>query len=156
MEKIHLISEQGNQRVYIKDFSDKINVTFNKYKAMTFDTIEEAQLTANIVNKSQNKRVYTIAIMQYFDELETVCTLMMLVKDNQERIKSLESRIETLQKNTAELPSSKQPLQDGEITKKYMIDDDCMIEVWDSQFKTLRLYTVDFDEWELMKVGEVW
>ena len=85
-----------------------------------------------------------------------VCTLMMLVKDNQERIKSLESRIETLQKNTAELSSSKQPLQDGEITKKYMINDDCMIEVWDSQFKTLRLYTVDFDEWELMKVGEVW
>ena len=88
--------------------------------------------------------------------LIVVCTLMMLVKDNQERIKSLESRIETLQKNTAELPSSKQPLQDGEITKKYMIDDDCMIEVWDSQFKTLRLYTVDFDEWELFKVGEVW
>ena len=88
--------------------------------------------------------------------LFVVCTLMMLVKDNQERIKSLESRIETLQKNTAELPSSKQPLQDGEITKKYMINDDCMIEVWDSQFKTLRLYTVDFDEWELMKVGEVW
>ena len=72
MEKIHLISEQGNQRVYIKDFSDKINVTFNKYKAMTFDTIEEAQITANIVNKAQNKRVYTTAIMQYFDELETV------------------------------------------------------------------------------------
>lgn len=72
MEKIHLISEQGNQRVYIKDFSDKINVTFNKYKAMTFDTIEEAQMTANIVNKAQNKRVYTVAIMQYFDELETV------------------------------------------------------------------------------------
>lgn len=88
--------------------------------------------------------------------LFVVCTLMMLVKDNQERIKSLESRIETLQKNTAELPSSKQPLQDGEITKKYMIDDDCMIEVWDSQFKTLRAYTVDFDEWELFKVGEVW
>lgn len=83
-------------------------------------------------------------------------TLVMVTKDNQERIKSLESRIETLQKNTAELPSSKQPLQDGEITKKYMIDDDCMIEVWDSQFKTLRLYTVDFDEWELFKVGEVW
>jgi len=72
MEKIHLISEQGNQRVYIKGFSDKINVTFNKYKAMTFDTIEEAQITANIVNKVQNKRVYTTAIMQYFDELETV------------------------------------------------------------------------------------
>ena len=88
--------------------------------------------------------------------LFVVCTLMMLVKDNQERIKSLESRIETLQKNTAELPSSKQPLQDGEITKKYMVDDDCLVEVWDSQFKTLRAYTVDFDEWELFKVGEVW
>lgn len=88
--------------------------------------------------------------------LIVVCTLMMLVKDNQERIKSLESRIETLQKNTAELPSSKQPLQDGEITKKYMVDDACLVEVWDSQFKTLRAYTVDFDEWELMKVGEVW
>lgn len=83
-------------------------------------------------------------------------SLAMVVKDNQERIMSLEERIETLQKNTAELPSSKQPLQDGEITKKYMVDDDCMIEVWDSQFKTLRLYTVDFDEWELMKVGKVW
>lgn len=83
-------------------------------------------------------------------------SLVMVVKDNQERIMSLEERIETLQKNTAELPSSKQPLQDGEITKKYMVDDDCMLEVWDSQFKTLRLYTVDFDEWELMKVGEVW
>ena len=88
--------------------------------------------------------------------LFVVCTLMMLVKDNQERIKSLESRIETLQKNTAELPSSKQPLQDGEITKKYMVDDDCLVEVWDSQFKTLRAYTVEFDEWELFKVGEVW
>lgn len=83
-------------------------------------------------------------------------SFVMVVKDNQERIMSLEERIETLQKNTAELPSSKQPLQDGEITKKYMVDDDCMLEVWDSQFKTLRLYTVDFDEWELMKVGEVW
>lgn len=83
-------------------------------------------------------------------------TLVMVTKDNQERIKSLESRIETLQKNTAELPSSKQPLQDGEITKKYMVGDDCLVEVWDSQFKTLRAYTVDFEEWELMKVGEVW
>lgn len=83
-------------------------------------------------------------------------SFVMVVKDNQERIMSLEERIETLQKNTAELPSSKQPLQDGEITKKYMVDDDCLVEVWDSQFKTLRLYTVDFDEWELFKVGEVW
>lgn len=72
MEKIHLISEQDNQRVYIKDFSNKINVTFNKYKAMTFESVEEAQMTANIVNKSQDKRVYTVAIMQYFDKLETV------------------------------------------------------------------------------------
>lgn len=88
--------------------------------------------------------------------LFVVCTLMMLVKDNQERIKSLESRLEVVMNNDKDFPSPKQPLQDGEITKKYMVDDDCMIEVWDSQFKTLRLYTVDFDEWELMKVGEVW
>lgn len=88
--------------------------------------------------------------------LIVVCTLMMLVKDNQERIKSLESRLEAVMENDKDFPTPKQPLQDGEITKKYMIDDDCLIEVWDSQFKTLRLYTVDFDEWELMKVGEVW
>lgn len=83
-------------------------------------------------------------------------TLAVVVKDNQERIKSLSERIEVLEKNESDFPTPKQPLQDGEITKKYMIDDDCMIEVWDSQFKTLRAYTVDFDEWELMKVGEVW
>nr|DAT69461.1 MAG TPA: hypothetical protein [Caudoviricetes sp.] len=83
-------------------------------------------------------------------------TLAVVVKDNQERIKSLSERIEVLEKNESDFPTPKQPLQDGEITKKYMIDDDCMIEVWDAQFKTLRLYTVDFDEWELMKIGEVW
>ena len=83
-------------------------------------------------------------------------TLAVIVKDNQERIKSLSERIEVLEKNESDFPTPKQPLQDGEITKKYMIDDDCMIEVWDAQFKTLRLYTVDFDEWELMKIGEVW
>lgn len=88
--------------------------------------------------------------------LIVVCTLMMLVKDNQERIKSLESRLEAVMENDKDFPTPKQPLQDGEITKKYMVDDDCLVEVWDSQFKTLRLYTVDFDEWELMKVGEVW
>lgn len=88
--------------------------------------------------------------------LFVVCTLMMLVKDNQERIKSLSERVEVLEKNESDFQTPKQPLQDGEITKKYMVDDDCMLEVWDSQFKTLRLYTVDFDEWELMKVGEVW
>jgi hypothetical protein len=83
-------------------------------------------------------------------------SLVMVVKDNQERIKSLSERVEVLEKNDSDFQTPKQPLQDGEITKKYMVDDDCMIEVWDSQFKTLRLYTVDFDEWELMKVGEVW
>lgn len=83
-------------------------------------------------------------------------SLVMVVKDNQERIKSLSERVEVLEKNESDFQTPKQPLQDGEITKKYMVDDDCMIEVWDSQFKTLRLYTVDFDEWELMKVGEVW
>lgn len=83
-------------------------------------------------------------------------SLVMVVKDNQERIKSLESRLEVVMENDKDFQTPKQPLQDGEITKKYMVDDDCMIEVWDSQFKTLRLYTVDFDEWELMKVGEVW
>lgn len=88
--------------------------------------------------------------------LVVAVTLVMVVKDNQERIKSLESRLEAVMENDKDFPTPKQPLQDGEITKKYMIDDDCMIEVWDSQFKTLRLYTVDFDEWELFKVGEVW
>lgn len=83
-------------------------------------------------------------------------TLVMVVKDNQEQIKGLYERIEVLEKNESDFSTPKQPLRDGEITKKYMIDDDCMIEVWDSQFKTLRLYTVDFDEWKLMKVGEVW
>ena len=72
MEKIHLVSEEHGNRVYIKKFDDKIQITFNKYKAMSFDTIEEAQMTANIVNKAQGKRVYTVAIMQYFKELETV------------------------------------------------------------------------------------
>lgn len=83
-------------------------------------------------------------------------SLVMVTKDNQERIKSLEERLEVVMNNDKDFPTPKQPLQDGEITKKYMVDDDCMIEVWDSQFKTLRAYTVDFDEWELMKVGEVW
>lgn len=83
-------------------------------------------------------------------------SLVMVVKDNQERIKSLNERIEVLEKNESDFPTPKQPLHDGEITRKFMYDDDCVIEVWDAQFKTLRLYTVDFNEWELMKVGEVW
>lgn len=72
MEKIHLVSEEHGKRVYIKKFDDKIRITFNKYKAMEFETIAEAQMTANIVNKAQGKRVYTVAIMQYFKEFETV------------------------------------------------------------------------------------
>lgn len=96
-----------------------------------------------------------VAVLTAFILLACV-TLVIVTKDNQERIKSLESRLEVVMENDKDFPTPKQPLQDGEITKKYMVDDDCMIEVWDSQFKTLRLYTVDFDEWELMKVGEVW
>ena len=55
-----------------------------------------------------------------------------------------------------ENPDANQNLKDSQITKKYMIDDDCFVEVWDSQFKTLRAYTVEFDEWEHFKVGEIW
>ena len=83
-------------------------------------------------------------------------SLVAVTKDNQKQIKSLQERIETITKNSTENPDANKDLKDSQITKKYMIDDDCMIEVWDSQFKTLRLYTVDFDEWELLKVGEVW
>lgn len=83
-------------------------------------------------------------------------SLVVVTKDNQKQIKSLQERIETITKNSTENPDANKDLKDSQITKKYMIDDDCMIEVWDSQFKTLRLYTVDFDEWELLKVGEVW
>jgi len=72
MEKIHLVSEEDGKRIYIKKFDDKIRITFNKYKAMEFESIEEAQMTANIVNKAQGKRVYTVVIMQYYNELEAV------------------------------------------------------------------------------------
>ena len=72
MEKIHLVSEEDGKRIYIKKFDDKIRITFNKYKAMEFESIEEAQMTANIVNKAQGKRVYTVVIMQYYNELEDV------------------------------------------------------------------------------------
>lgn len=83
-------------------------------------------------------------------------SLVVVTKDNQKQIEGLQKRIETITKNSTENPDANKGLKDSQITKKYMIDDDCMIEVWDSQFKTLRLYTVDFDEWELLKVGEVW
>ena len=80
----------------------------------------------------KNKELKTESVLKVVSAILTALllfvgvTLMMLVKDNQERIKSLESRLEAV------------------------------VEVWDSQFKTLRAYTVDFEEWELMKVGEVW
>ena len=110
----------------------------------------------------KNKELKTESVLKVVSAILTALllfvgvTLMMLVKDNQERIKSLESRLEAVMENDKDFPTPKQPLQDGEITKKYMVDDDCLVEVWDSQFKTLRAYTVDFEEWELMKVGEVW
>lgn len=88
--------------------------------------------------------------------LVVTISLVVVTKDNQKQIKGLQERIETITKNSTENPDANKGLKDSQITKKYMIDDDCMIEVWDSQFKTLRLYTVDFDEWELLKVGEVW
>lgn len=83
-------------------------------------------------------------------------SLVVVTKDNQKQIKGLHERIETITKNSTENPDANQNLKDSQITKKYMVDDDCFVEVWDSQFKTLRAYTVDFDEWGLLKVGEVW
>lgn len=83
-------------------------------------------------------------------------SLVVVTKDNQKQIKGLQERIETITKNSTENPNANKGLKDSQITKKYMVDDDCFVEVWDSQFKTLRAYTVEFDEWELLKVGEVW
>lgn len=83
-------------------------------------------------------------------------SLVIVTKDNQKQIKGLQERIETITKNSAENPNANKGLKDSQITKKYMIDDDCFVEVWDSQFKTLRAYTVEFDEWEHFKVGEIW
>ena len=83
-------------------------------------------------------------------------SLVVVTKDNQKQIKSLQERIETITKNSMENPDANQNLKDSQITRKYMIDDDCFVEVWDSQFKTLRAYTVEFDEWEHFKVGEIW
>ena len=83
-------------------------------------------------------------------------SLVVVTKDNQKQIKGLQERIETITKNSTENPDVNQNLKDSQITKKYMVDDDCFVEVWDSQFKTLRAYTVEFDEWEHFKVGEIW
>lgn len=71
MEKIHLVSEERGQKVFLKGLSEKVSVTFNKYKAMEFSTIEEAQAVANVANKL-GSRTYTVAIMDYFEELEVV------------------------------------------------------------------------------------
>lgn len=83
-------------------------------------------------------------------------SLVVVTKDNQKQIKSLQERIETISKNNENSGVNTQGLKDSQITRKYMIDDDCFVEVWDSQFKTLRSYTVEFDEWEHFKVGEIW
>ncbi len=88
--------------------------------------------------------------------LVVTISLVVVTKDNQKQIKGLQERIETITKNSAENPDANKGLKDSQITKKYMVDDDCFVEVWDSQFKTLRAYTVEFDEWERFKVGEIW
>lgn len=83
-------------------------------------------------------------------------SLVVVTKDNQKQIKGLQERIETIHENNENSGVNTQGLKDSQITKKYMVDDDCLVEVWDSQFKTLRAYTVEFDEWEHFKVGEIW
>lgn len=83
-------------------------------------------------------------------------SLVVVTKDNQKQIKSLQERIETISKNNENSGVNTQGLKDSQITRKYMVDDDCFVEVWDSQFKTLRAYTIEFDEWEHFKVGEIW
>jgi hypothetical protein len=83
-------------------------------------------------------------------------SLVVVTKDNQKQIKSLQERIETIQENNENSGVNTQGLKDSQITCKYMVDDDCFVEVWDSQFKTLRAYTVEFNEWIHFKVGEIW
>lgn len=88
--------------------------------------------------------------------LVVTISLVVVTKDNQKQIKGLQERIETITKNSMENPEANKGLKDSQITRKYMVDDDCFVEVWDSQFKTLRAYTVEFDEWVHFKVGEIW
>lgn len=83
-------------------------------------------------------------------------SLVVVTKDDQKQIKSLQERIETIQENNENSGVNTQSLKDSQITHKYMVDDDCLVEVWDAQFKTLRSYTVEFDEWQHFKVGEIW
>lgn len=88
--------------------------------------------------------------------LVVTISLVVVTKDNQKQIKGLQERIETIQENNESSGVNTQGLKDSQITRKYMVDDDCFVEVWDSQFKTLRAYTVEFDEWVHFKVGEIW
>ena len=88
--------------------------------------------------------------------LVVTVSLVVVTKDNQKQIKSLQERIDTISKNNENSEVNTQGLKDSQITRKYMVDDDCLVEVWDAQFKTLRSYTVEFDEWQHFKVGEVW
>lgn len=88
--------------------------------------------------------------------LVVTVSLVVVTKDNQKQIKSLQEHIDTISKNNENSEVNTQGLKDSQITRKYMVDDDCLVEVWDAQFKTLRSYTVEFDEWQHFKVGEVW
>lgn len=114
----------------------KIKVNYKDLKMETIYKVISAVLTALLL-------VVTIS-------------LVVVTKDNQKQIKVFQERIETITKNSMENPDANQNLKDSQITRKYMIDDDCFVEVWDSQLKTLRAYTVEFDEWEHFKVGEIW
>lgn len=114
----------------------KIKVNYKDLKTETIYKVISAVLTALLL-------VVTIS-------------LVVVTKDNQKQIKGFQERIETITKNSAENPDANKGLKDSQITRKYMVDDDCFVEVWDSQFKTLRSYTVEFDEWQHFKVGEIW
>lgn len=106
--------------------------------------------------KIENVFKAVLAVLTALLLLVVTISLIVVTKDNQKQIKGLQERIETITKNSAENPDANKGLKDSQITKKYMVDDDCFVEVWDSQFKTLRSYTVEFDEWVHFKVGEIW
>nr|DAN29170.1 MAG TPA: protein of unknown function (DUF4083) [Caudoviricetes sp.] len=114
----------------------KIKVNYKDLKMETIYKVISAVLTALLL-------VVTVS-------------LVIVTKDNQKQIKGLQERIETISKNNENSGVNTQGLKDSQITRKYMVDDDCLVEVWDAQFKTLRSYTVEFDEWEHFKVGEIW
>lgn len=82
MEKIHLVSVERGQKVYLKGISEKVTVTFNKYKALSFETVEEAQAVVNIANRA-SKRTFSVAIESYFKDLET---LKVNIDDNKIKI----------------------------------------------------------------------